>query len=54
MSKLFATRHWNSMSVSGAKVLAASHEGDKQFYHAMTASPKGETNGHVKKAIMTY
>jgi C2 domain len=54
VSRLFTTRHLASASVTGAKTMAMSHEGDRQYWHAMTSAPVGETNSHVKKAILTY
>jgi hypothetical protein len=49
--KLFTARHASSLSLSGAEAMASSHEGDRQYWHAMTADKSPVTNHQVYSAI---
>jgi C2 domain len=53
--RLFTVRHVGSGSVSGARAMAATHEGDRQYWHSMSSGTnKHETNGAVVSAITLY
>jgi hypothetical protein len=49
--KLFTARHTSSLSWSGASAMASSHEGDRQYWHAMTADKNPVTNDKVLASI---
>jgi hypothetical protein len=52
--RLFSGRHILSPSITGLHQMASSHEGDRQYWHAMTADVNRETNGQVKTAIIVF
>jgi hypothetical protein len=52
---LFTLRHFASGSISGTKMMAASHEGDRQIWHSMTSDNGADTtNADVRSKIFIY
>jgi hypothetical protein len=53
--RLFTLRHVKSISATGLKKMASTHEGDKQYWHSMASGMNAiETNIDVKESLFRY
>jgi C2 domain len=51
--RLYTLRHVKSASLTGAESMASTHEGDRQYWHAMASTLNGR-NSDVYEALIAY